>query len=371
MIVGNAVATIEASTAGMKIAISAAASTRPRRGTNRVVRTSSTIAWSNKPAPAANAKPRTVGRSSTPNNWARRANQACHPGGGQSQDGMTAVLSSMGLSFPRKRESRATAASLALDPRFRGGDGKPFVSTGSGSRLLSRIPARAAFFAEAGEALSGFGGAPAQRGFIDDAVVEFRGDRSDAAAVDRAEDRFVRHSGLLGLGRPPQPDFRDQRLDRAAGKAETGFVEEAAVADLALGRADDDLARQRDPRQARIEHNPHVFEASGAAQRPARGRHDRDVLIGQDRLEGRARGPVDRVFQDAGDAVVELRRAQYEPVRLGDVGEQLFHDRRPLVAFEILVVEWDRREVVDQKIGAAGEFLAQRLKHRVRIGTGA
>src|SRR5882724_607965 len=26
------------------------------------------------------------------------------------------------MSFPRKRESRATATSLALDPRFRGGD---------------------------------------------------------------------------------------------------------------------------------------------------------------------------------------------------------------------------------------------------------
>src|SRR5713226_27210 len=43
---------------------------------------------------------------------------------------------------------------------------------------------------------------------------------------------------LLGVGRPPQPDFRDQRLDRAAGKAERGFVDETAVADLVIGRAD-------------------------------------------------------------------------------------------------------------------------------------
>ncbi len=44
MIVGSAVATIELSTAGMKIAISAAASTSPRRGTNLAGRACSTIA---------------------------------------------------------------------------------------------------------------------------------------------------------------------------------------------------------------------------------------------------------------------------------------------------------------------------------------
>jgi hypothetical protein len=44
MIVGSAVATIELSTAGMKIAISAAASTSPRRGTMTAGVTSSTIA---------------------------------------------------------------------------------------------------------------------------------------------------------------------------------------------------------------------------------------------------------------------------------------------------------------------------------------
>jgi hypothetical protein len=50
MIVGRAVATIELSTAGMKIAISAAASTGPRRGTTTAGRASSTAAWS-KPRP--------------------------------------------------------------------------------------------------------------------------------------------------------------------------------------------------------------------------------------------------------------------------------------------------------------------------------
>ncbi len=95
------------------------------------------------------------------------------------------------------------------------------------------------------------------------------------------------------------------------------------------------------------------------------------MLVGQHRLEGRARGPVDRVFEDARDAVVELRRAQHEPVGLGDVGEQFLDDRRPLVALEILVVGRDRREIVDLQLGAAGEFLPQGLQHRVRIGAGA
>src|SRR5437763_15471603 len=53
-------------------------------------------------------------------------------------------------------------------------------------------------------------------------------------------------SGLLGFGGLPQADFADQRLDRAAGEAETGFVDEAAVADPGLGGGDQDLARQGD-----------------------------------------------------------------------------------------------------------------------------
>ena len=69
--------------------------------------------------------------------------------------------------------------------------------------------------------------------------------------------------------------------------------------------------------------------------------------------------------------MVELGRAEDEPVGIGDVGEQLFHDLRPLFALEILVVERDRREVVEHEIGAAGELLAQGLQYRVRIGTGA
>jgi hypothetical protein len=32
------------------------------------------------------------------------------------------LISTFGSSFPRKRESRITVSSLALDPRFRGGD---------------------------------------------------------------------------------------------------------------------------------------------------------------------------------------------------------------------------------------------------------
>jgi hypothetical protein len=56
-----------------------------------------------------------------------------------------------------------------------------------------------------------------------------------------------------------------ERLDRAAGDAERRLVDAAAVADLRFGAADDDLARPRDPRQARIERDPHVFEATGAA----------------------------------------------------------------------------------------------------------
>ncbi len=52
MIVGSAVATIELSTAGMKIAISAAISTRPRRGTATAGRASSATVWSNPAAPA-------------------------------------------------------------------------------------------------------------------------------------------------------------------------------------------------------------------------------------------------------------------------------------------------------------------------------
>src|SRR6266852_9418848 len=43
-------------------------------------------------------------------------------------------------SFPRKRESRATGTSLALDPRFRGGDEKDLDSADQG--LAPRLPDR-------------------------------------------------------------------------------------------------------------------------------------------------------------------------------------------------------------------------------------
>ena len=39
--------------------------------------------------------------------------------------------------------------------------------------------------------------------------------------------------------------------------------------------------------------------------------------------------------------------------------------------FEILVIERDRPQVVDLEVGAAGELLAQRLQHRIRIGAAA
>ena len=76
-------------------------------------------------------------------------------------------------------------------------------------------------------------------------------------------------------------------------------------------------------------------------------------------------------FKHAGDAVVELRRAEHEPVGRVDVGQQFLDRRRPLVALEILIVQRDRREIVELQIGAAGEFLPQGLEDRVRIGTGA
>ena len=69
--------------------------------------------------------------------------------------------------------------------------------------------------------------------------------------------------------------------------------------------------------------------------------------------------------------MVEFRRAEDKPVGIVDGGEQRFHGSGPLLALEILVVERDRREVVDHEIGSAGEFLAQCLQYRVRIGTGA
>jgi hypothetical protein len=51
----------------------------------------------------------------------------------------------------------------------------------------------------------------------------------------------------LSLRGPPKADLVQQRLDRAAGEAETCLVDESAIPDL-LGRGgDDDLARQRDP----------------------------------------------------------------------------------------------------------------------------
>src|SRR6266700_341779 len=81
MIVGNAVATIEASTAGMKIAISAAASTRPRRGTNRVaVRASSTIAWSTPRVPDAQNLGKLREAGGGEQCAALHPTPACHPG---------------------------------------------------------------------------------------------------------------------------------------------------------------------------------------------------------------------------------------------------------------------------------------------------
>ena len=55
---------------------------------------------------------------------------------------------------------------------------------------------------------------------------------------------------------------------------------------------------------------------------PARSRHDRDRLVRHDRGEGGARRPVERVLQHAGNAVVELGRAEHEPVAFGDRREQ-------------------------------------------------
>ena len=120
-----------------------------------------------------------------------------------------------------------------------------------------------------------------------------------------------------------------------------------------------------------FESDAQMLQAARAAQGPARRRHDRDRLVGHHRGEGRARGPVERVFQDAGNAVVELRGAQHEPVAFGDRRKQFLDRRGPLLALEILVVERDRREVPDRDLGAAGEFLAQRLQHRIRIGAAA
>src|SRR5690349_19222824 len=87
--------------------------------------------------------------------------------------------------------------------------------------------------------------------------------------------------------------------------------------------------------------------------------------------EGRARRPVERVLQYAGNTVVELWRAKDEPVAFGNRGEQRLDGLGAFLALEILVVKRNRSKVVYPQLGATGEFLAQCLEHRVRIGAGA
>src|SRR5439155_10543673 len=65
------------------------------------------------------------------------------------------------------------------------------------------------------------------------------GSRLSRGSVTRSARPLLR----LRLGRSPQPDLVQQGLDRAAGEAERGLVNEPAVLDLAIGAGDQDLAR--------------------------------------------------------------------------------------------------------------------------------
>src|SRR6516162_4927621 len=108
-----------------------------------------------------------------------------------------------------------------------------------------------------------------------------------------------------------------------------------------------------------------MLQAPCAAERPARRRHDCDRLMRHDRGEGRTRCPIERILQDAGNAVVELRRAKNQPVALGDRCEQCLDRLGAFLAFEILIVKWYWAEIVNSKLGATRKFLAQCLEYRV------
>src|SRR5881227_3507374 len=86
----------------------------------------------------------------------------------------------------------------------------------------------------------------------------FRARRCAAPRNDSVGRRPPEELLTLRLGRLPQRDLFEQGLNRAAGKAERGLVDEAAVFDLRLAGGDDDLARQGDARQTRVERDPHV-----------------------------------------------------------------------------------------------------------------
>src|SRR3984893_9171600 len=107
-----------------------------------------------------------------------------------------------------------------------------------------------------------------------------------------------------------------------------------------------------------------MLETACAPQASTRRRHDRDRLICHNRGEGGARGPVERVLQNAGNAVVELRRAQHQAIAPGNRGEQFLDRLGALLAFEILVVKRYRPQVIDLEVSAAGELLTEGLEHR-------
>lgn len=119
-----------------------------------------------------------------------------------------------------------------------------------------------------------------------------------------------------------------------------GLVDQAQVLiKLLLDAGNHHLVAHMDARQRGVEYQLQVRLGPGAAHR-AVGLGDKgDGFVFQWRLERRARGPVDGVFQHRRDAVVVLGAADDQRVGGTDLLEEIHNDLWALLAGQVFAVE--------------------------------
>src|SRR3954470_24754305 len=127
--------------------------------------------------------------------------------------------------------------------------------------------------------------------------------------------------------------------------------------ELLVGARDEHFRLQQ---RVRVGENERLSKLSLASRGPGhagRRAHDRRDLAIQDTFARWPRQPINGVLQDAGYAMVVLRRHDQQRVGLPHRRAQVGDAARSACRLDIAVVEWDRTKIVNNDVkGGCGEF---------------
>ena len=226
------------------------------------------------------------------------------------------------------------------------------------------------------------------RDVLDAALVhQLRGRRQDAQAVAggvrplvrrlavvelRELEHGVHHAGsITPIARPATPPRAAGRPARRPSRLpSSGSPSEPSNVEGRVGHPDRQLGFER-VRARRLERLADLrLRPDGAEQAGARPDH-RGRLLAQHVVGERARGPVERVLEPAGDRRVVLGGGDQEAVGLLDRGEELLHRRRRGV-LEVLIEDGQAGEALPlHELDSGREHLARRPEQPPVVGAPA